>query len=240
MKVKSFEDLILFENSNYLVINKPPGFSTLADRQAHGKQNVIALAKEYWEDAQVAHRLDKDTSGALAIAKNPEAYRHLSLQFQHRKVEKIYHAFVQGTHNFQQKKVDLPILPLNAGVVKIDKQGGKPAQTYFDSLQLYQGYSLIACRPITGRMHQIRIHLAVLKASIIHDEQYGGKPLYLSQIKRKFNLKKDHEEQPLIQRVALHAFRLSFADLDDKMIKVEAPYPKDLRALQNQLERHAL
>ena len=91
-----FKDLILYENEDYVVINKPPFIATLEDRVE--KVNVLALAKDYTLDAQVCHRLDKETSGVLAIAKNPEAYRHLSMQFEHREVTKIYHAVVDGCH----------------------------------------------------------------------------------------------------------------------------------------------
>ncbi|MEY3565229.1 MAG: hypothetical protein RJA23_1399 [Bacteroidota bacterium] len=99
MKKITFEDLILFENSDFLVINKPPYLSSLDDR--HEAQNILDLAKGYWEDAQLCHRLDKETSGCLVIAKHPEAYRHLAMQFENRQVEKIYHAVVEGIQDFQ-------------------------------------------------------------------------------------------------------------------------------------------
>ncbi len=91
--------------------------------------------------------------------------------------------------------------------------------------------------PITGRMHQIRIHLSCLKAPIVNDPQYGGEPIYLSSIKRKFNLKEGTEEQALIQRVALHAHSLSFFLMDGEGIRVEAPYPKDMEVLVKQLDK---
>lgn len=92
------------------------------------------------------------------------------------------------------------------------------------------------CKPVTGRMHQIRIHLSTLEAPITGDEMYGGKPLYLSTLKRKFNLKKETEEQPLIKRMALHAFSLEFSDLSGNVQHVEAPYPKDIQAMIRQLD----
>lgn len=228
------EDRIVFEDNDYVFINKPPFVSTLEDR--HEKVNILALARDYAGDAQVCHRLDKDTSGVLAIAKNPEAYRHLSMQFEHREVEKIYHAVVDGIHGFQNVLVDLPILKADDGVVKISKRDGKPAQTYFNSIQSFKAHTLVECRPVTGRMHQIRIHLATLKASITGDETYGGKPFLLSEIKRGFNLKKDTEEATFMKRMALHAFSLEFNDLSGTRRTVEAPYPKDLQALLRQLE----
>jgi RluA family pseudouridine synthase len=233
MAVKiNFKELIIFENDDYILINKPSFISTLEDR--NDSQNILGLAKEYSDDAQVCHRLDKDTSGVLAIAKKPEAYRHLSMQFENREVKKMYHAVVDGIHQFENFLVDAPILKQNDGTVKISKLG-KDAQTYFTTLATYKFQSLIQCSPVTGRMHQIRIHLSKLKAPITGDEAYGGKLFYVSSIKRGFQLKKETEEEPLIKRMALHAFSLEFFLLNGELIKVEAPYPKDFRALVKQL-----
>lgn len=230
----NLEDLIVYEDDDFVVVNKPPFLSTLSDRNE--KANLLALAREYVETAQVCHRLDKDTSGVLAIAKNPEAYRHMSIQFETREVTKIYHAITDGIHNFKEVLVDLPILKQDDGVVKISKREGKPAQTYFTSLESYKLHTLVECKPITGRMHQIRIHLSTLNASITGDEAYGGKPFYLSSVKRGFNLKKQTEEQPIMKRMALHARALTFVDLKGAARTVEAPYPKDIQALLRQLE----
>ena len=232
-KIK-FEDIILFEDDNYILVNKPPFLSTLEDRNE--KVNLLRLAREYASDAQVCHRLDKDTSGVLAIAKNPEAYRHLSMQFEKRSVTKLYHAVADGIHQFQDTIVDQPILKQDDGLAKISKRDGKPAVTYFTSIKSFRHHTLIACKPITGRMHQIRVHLAFLGASITGDETYGGKPFFLSHVKRKFNLKKETEEQPLMKRMALHAYSLQFADLAENIQAIEAPYSKDMQVLVKQLE----
>jgi 23S rRNA pseudouridine955/2504/2580 synthase len=229
-----FEDLILFEDNDFVLVSKPPFLSTLADR--HEKVDLLAIARQYTADAQVCHRLDKDTSGVLAIAKNPEAYRHLSMQFENRQVEKVYHAVVDGIQIFSNLLVDAPILKLDGGVVKINRKEGKQAQTYFNTLKTYRMHTLVECRPITGRMHQIRIHLASQGASITGDDTYGGKPFLLSAIKRRFNLKKGAEEETFMKRMALHAFSLEFADLSQNKVKIEAPYPKDIKALIRQLE----
>jgi len=230
----NFRDNILFEDADYILINKPPFISTLEDR--HERQNILSVARKEVPTAQVCHRLDKETSGVLAIAKNPEAYRHMSIQFEKRQVTKIYHAVVDGIHSFHDTLVDLPILKLEDGVVRISRSEGKHAETYFTSLKPYRQQTLVQCRPVTGRMHQIRIHLASLGASITGDETYGGKPFLLSAIKRDYNLKKGTEEASFIKRMALHAFSLEFDDLSGKRQKVEAPYPKDLNALLRQLE----
>jgi 23S rRNA pseudouridine955/2504/2580 synthase len=232
--VASLKDLILWEDEDFVLVNKPPFLSTLEDR--HERINLLALAKEYVETAQVCHRLDKDTSGVLAIAKNPEAYRHMSMQFEHREINKVYHAVVDGSHGFQNELVDAPILKQDDGMVKISRREGKPAQTYFTSLKSYKNHTLIECRPITGRMHQIRIHLTILGAPITGDEMYGGKLFYLSSVKKGFNLKKDTDEQPLLKRMALHAYALEFNNLAGVKEKIMAPYPKDMQALIRQLE----
>lgn len=235
MKKVDFQKLILFENADYLVINKPPYLSSLDDR--HEAQNILDLAKDYTADAQLCHRLDKETSGCLVIAKNPEAYRHLAIQFENRKVSKIYHAVVEGIKEYEELLVDRNLVASAKGVAKVSKEG-KPAQTVFNTLKTYRAHSLIECKPITGRLHQIRIHLAYLKSPICGDELYGGNPLYLSSLKRRFNLKKDTEELPIMQRVSLHAFSIGFEGLDGKEIFVEAPYPKDFQVLIHQLEKN--
>ncbi|KOF02647.1 RNA pseudouridine synthase [Roseivirga seohaensis] len=234
MKIK-FEDLICYENDHFLVINKPAHMASLDDR--NDPKNVQKLAKDYSEHLSVCHRLDKDTSGCLLLAKGAEAYRHASIQFEKRNINKIYHAFVDGLTEFREERVALSILPLDKGIVVINKEKGKEAETYFTTLENFKSNSLIECRPITGRMHQIRIHLATLKAPIINDEMYGGKPLYLSQLKKKFNLKREEEERPIIQRFALHAYALSFNNFSEQ-ITVKADYPKDMQVLYKQLKKY--
>jgi 23S rRNA pseudouridine955/2504/2580 synthase len=231
-----FEESILFQNDDYVLINKPPFISTLEDRNE--SLNILNVARNFISGAQVCHRLDKDTSGVLAIATNPEAYRNMAIQLEDREVTKIYHAIADGVHDFKDQLVDAAILKQNDGTVKLSRSG-KSAQTWFSTLQVMGAYTLMECRPVTGRMHQIRVHLARLGASIAGDELYGGKSVFLSKIKRGYNLKKFTEEEPLMDRMALHAFSLEFLGLDGKKIKVEAPYPKDFRVLLKQLTDNA-
>lgn len=237
MKYPVFKDLILFENNDYIIINKPPFLATLEDRALH-TTNVLKLAKQYHPDAQACHRLDKETSGALALAKNNEAYRHLSMQFEHREVKKLYHAVAWGLHHFDNLLVDRSIQPGLKGSAKLAYKG-KPAETYFTTLEKYSNHTLVACKPITGRMHQIRLHLAYLKAPIVSDLQYGGEHVYLSELKRKFNLRKDTEEQPFIKRFALHSTQLGFTLPTGESIEIQAPYPKDFQVLVKTLQQYA-
>lgn len=236
MKPLKLADLILYEDENLVVVNKPPFISTLDEREG-SETNMLRLAKAYAPDAQICHRLDKETSGALIIAKNPETYRSISIQFEKRQVKKVYHAVIDGTHVFDNLLVDLPILNVGRSNVTISRQEGKRAETWFKSLRYFKHYTLVECRPVTGRMHQIRIHLATQRASIAGDDMYKGQPVYLSGIKRKYHLSKDQEEQPIMKRFALHAYQVSFKLADGKLITVTAPYPKDFETLLKLLEK---
>ncbi len=236
MKFPKFQDLILFENDDLIVVNKPPFLSSLDEREG-GDLNLLRLAKNYWGDAQICHRLDKETSGALIIAKNPEAYRLVSMQFEKRQVKKVYHAIIDGTHVFENLLVDLPILNVGKGNVTISRQEGKRAETWFNSLKYFKHYTLVQCQPVTGRMHQIRIHLATQRASIAGDELYKGKPVLLSDLKRNYRLGKDQEELPIMKRFALHAYEITFKINAEEVITVQAPYPKDFETLLKLLEK---
>jgi 23S rRNA pseudouridine955/2504/2580 synthase len=237
LKYPSFKDLILFENDDYIVVNKPPFVASLDERGGSGEVNILRLAKQYSSDAQVCHRLDKETSGAIVIAKHPDAYRHVSMQFERRKVNKVYHAVVDGQFVFNDLFVDLPILNDGNKNVTIDRQEGKRAETYFNSIKYYKHYTLVECKPVTGRMHQIRIHLATQRASICGDLMYRGKPVYLSNLKKGYRIAKDDEEQPIMKRFALHAKHLVFKGMDDQDIVIEAPYPKDFATLIKLLDK---
>lgn len=243
MKTPKFTDLIIFENDNVIVVNKPAFLSSLDDRvkgpdEKSTETNLIRLAKQYSADAQICHRLDRETSGALVIAKNPETYRFISMQFEHRQVKKVYHAVIDGIHAFEELSVNLPILNLGNKNVSINKQDGKPSETFFNSIRYFKHYTLVECRPVTGRMHQIRIHLATQHASIAGDEMYGGKPVFLSTVKRGYHLGKDQEEQPIIKRFALHAKELTLKIDGETKMTFEAPYPKDFATLLKLLERY--
>ena len=237
MKYPVFEDLIIYEDDDFIVVNKPPFLATLEDRTPNAT-NLLKLARQYHPDAQACHRIDKETSGALAFAKNNEAYRHLSMQFEHREVNKLYHAVSWGVHHFEGIAVNRSIETGSKGKARLSPKG-KPAETLFKTLENYAKHTLIACKPITGRMHQIRLHLMYLQAPIVNDTMYGGEELYLSALKRKFNLAKGTEEQPLIKRFALHAFRLGFKLMNEEPIEIEAPYPKDFDVLLKQLRAHS-
>ena len=237
MKIPKLQDLIIYEDDHLIVVNKPPFISSLDEREG-GEINILRLAKQYHDDSQICHRLDKETSGAMIIAKNPETYRFVSMQFEHRTVKKVYHAIVDGTHIFNELLIDLPILNVGKGNVTISRIEGKRAETYFQSLVYFKHYTLIEARPVTGRMHQIRIHLATQRASISGDEMYGGKPVFLSQIKRGYRLAKDEVEQPIMKRFALHSREVTFKISETETKTFTAEYPKDFGVLLKLLEKN--
>lgn len=235
MAKQGFKELILFENDDFLVINKPAGISTLEDRV--DDSNILSGAKRFFPDAQVCHRIDKDTSGTLVLAKNPEGYRHLSLQFQNRTVEKIYHAVVHGQTDFVDHLIDVALCVKNHGIVKWDSKLGKASSTYFKTIQNFKTCSLVECKPISGRRHQIRVHLKSSKHPIIADTMYEGELMYLSQLKKNYK-PGQREERPIISRMALHAVSVSFKTLDGEIVQIEAPYPKDYEILLKQLTKY--
>ncbi|QNL48920.1 RluA family pseudouridine synthase [Olivibacter sp. SDN3] len=234
-KFPKFKDIIIYEDQDLIAVNKPPFISSLDEREG-GEVNILRMAKQYHTDAQICHRIDKETSGVLLIAKNPASYRSVSIEFEKRRVKKVYHAIIDGHHVFEDMKVDLPILNMGNRNVAIDRVNGKNAETWFKSLRYFKNYTLVECRPVTGRMHQIRIHLATQHASIVGDGLYKGKPVYLSHIKRGYILGKEQEELPIMKRFALHAKELQL-NIHGKKYIIEAPYPKDFSTLLKQLER---
>lgn len=237
MKKINIQDSVVFENDDYLAINKPPFLSTLEDR--NDKYNALGLVRSICPDAKVCHRIDKETSGVLLFAKNLPAYSFAASQFEKRKVFKEYHAVVEGTVNIEDSVVEEPIRVLGNGKVCVDRLEGKPALTTFETIKIFKKHTLLKCMPQTGRMHQIRIHVASKGTPIVGDELYGGVSFYLSSIKQKFSLKKNTEEEPLIKRFALHAFKLQFSAVDGQEITIQADYPKDFRVLLNQLKRNS-
>ena len=196
----SFRDWVLHRDDDFLVINKPAGVPSVHERGKITHISVLELVREIHPDATLCHRLDRETSGALVIAMHPEAYRHMSMQFENRQVEKIYHAVVEGQTHFDDLLVDLPINSEHPGRVRIDRNG-KPSATFFKTIENFRHFSLVECQPVTGRMHQIRVHLESQNTHMVADELYGGKVWMLSDIKRKHK----GEDSPLIRRFALHA-----------------------------------
>ncbi len=237
MKIPSLADLILFENDDFLILNKPPFMATL-DERAGNAPNMLRLVRQTYPDAQLAHRLDKETSGCLAVARHPAAYRHLSMQFEAHTVQKLYHAIANGIHHFRDEHVERSIEVSPRGGKARLAYNGKESSTIFNTLETFRRHTLVACQPITGRMHQIRLHLLYKDALIVGDDLYGAEPLYLSSLKRNFKLAQGTEEQPVIGRFALHAHELTFRGMEDEEIRATAPSPKDFAVLLKLLRQY--
>lgn len=237
MKVPGkIEDWVIFEDEDFIIINKPPFISTLQDRAS--KHSIIELARANNADIQVCHRLDKETSGALLLSKHNNAYKYASDLFLHKKIEKVYHAICHGSKPFQNRLVELDLFIPSSGVVKVRK-GAKKSATLLQTIESFKNYSLVECKPQTGRMHQIRVHMAAQHAPLVGDGLYGGHDIYLSDIKRKYKVKGEQNERPLIPRFALHAKALKFMGMNGNLVEANAEYPKDFKTVLKQLRKHA-
>ena len=234
LKKLKFPDLIVRDLENYSIVNKPPFLASLEDRA--DAQNLLSLAKATNQSYQICHRLDKETSGIVIFAKNPDAYRNFAMQLENREVKKVYHAVIHGLHKFQDFEADEPLYT-TSNKSRVDYRGGKASLTLLSTIELFKKHTFIKCFPVTGRMHQIRAHLAHHEAPIVQDTQYGGKEVYLSELKRNYNLGKYEEPKPMIERVALHAAEIAFKDLDGTVVEATADYPKDFSVLLKLLRK---
>lgn len=233
------KDWIILENDDFIALNKPAGLLSIPDRE--GKDiSLKKLLQDKFGKIYTVHRLDKDTSGLILFAKNEEAHKHLSQQFEERQTEKIYVGLVIGSPTPPSGSIDAPIAehPVKKGTMVINRKG-KEALTDYQVLADFKIYSWMQFRIHTGRTHQIRIHLKDLGHPIVSDEVYGdGQPVLLSGFKNKFKLSKNEEqERPLLARLALHAYQLKFTNRAGDTLNLEAPIPKDLRATLQQLEK---
>lgn len=207
--------------------------STLADRVAPG-YDVLQMARAYWPQVRVCHRLDKATSGLLVFAKHDVAYKALFKQFEQCMVQRTYHAVVHGMHGFRDHLIESPAGAKPRSYARL-KRHGKYFATVFDTLEVFLGYTLVACRPVAGRAHQIRVHAACQRAPLVGDIRYGGKVSMLSALKQDYKFKKDSKELPLMGRVALHAYALAFTNLENRTLRLQASYPKDFEVFLKKL-----
>jgi 23S rRNA pseudouridine955/2504/2580 synthase/23S rRNA pseudouridine1911/1915/1917 synthase len=232
---------VLFESEDLIVIDKPSGLLAVPDRfdatlpSAKGLLEA-RLGAKLW----VVHRIDRETSGCLVYAKNEEAHRHLSLQFQEHVAGKFYVGLVHGRVQPDEGSIDAPIMehPTIKGRMVTNRKG-KESRTDYRVVEQWPLHALVQFRIFTGRTHQIRVHMLSIGHSLLCDPVYGdGRPFLLSSIKRKFNLSKNEEEErPLLSRVALHAYRLVVEAPDGTEVSAEAPLPKDLNAVVQQLRK---
>jgi len=248
--------LILYEDEDLLVINKPAGLLVIPDRWDASKPTVVKLARAYLQtraDAEgmisgrppriwIVHRLDRDTSGVLILAKSDRAHAALSQQFEHGKVQKTYLALVSGQAIRDAGVIRLPIGPHahKPGMMAVRRGHGKSALTRYFVLERFRGYTLLDVRPQTGRSHQIRVHLQAIGSPLAIDALYGsGEPLLLSALKRSYRPKVGAVEHPLMARLTLHAQVLRLTHpMHGGACTWQAPLPKDFGAVLRNLRRY--
>ncbi|MHA4812059.1 RluA family pseudouridine synthase [Flavitalea flava] len=230
---------ILFENSEFIALNKPAGLLSIPDRE--GKESSLkSWLKHTYGNIFTVHRLDRGTSGVIVFAKNEESHKWLSKIFEERAVEKTYAGIVQGTPAEKKGTIDAPIMehPVKLGTMVINKKG-KASFTEYEVLEELGLYTLMQFRILTGRTHQIRVHMQSIGHPIVCDEYYGdARPIFISSFKRNFKLSKSEEnERPILARLGLHSQILHFKDEQGEYHTIEAPLPKDMKALMQQLRK---
>ncbi|MEN2992755.1 MAG: RluA family pseudouridine synthase [Bacteroidia bacterium] len=202
--------------------------------------DVLTWARRHLHpEARLVHRLDKPTSGILLVAWDSATFSHLYAQFAEHRVEKKYWALVEGEPNFEGAELSAPIA---ASPPRVDPYAGKPALTIAHTIETFRGYALVACVPVTGRMHQVRLHLAHYGFPVVGDTAYGGKPLYLSAFHPRYKPSHRHPERPLHPETAifLHAGYLAFLHpVQQKKIYLEAALPEYFVIALRQLRKWA-
>ena len=246
---------VLFEDEQLLALDKPAGLLTSPDPLGPQRPNLmdllhaaIAAGKPWARERNLdflgaAHRLDFDASGVILLAKNKPALAALADVFGSEKPLKKCLALVRGTPAEDKFEVNAKLAPHPAkpGLMCVDPTGGKKAKTEFETLENFSSWTLLRCLPLTDRAHQIRVHLRHEDLPVVGDQLYGGKPLWLSRLKRDFRLKPGREERPLISRAALHSEELTLTHpVTGEMLTITAPWPKDLKVAVKYLRLFAL
>ena len=230
---------VICENDDFIALNKPSGLLSIPDRKGIDV-SLKVLLKEKYGNIFTVHRLDKETSGLIVFAKNEAAHKHLSLQFENRQTKKIYQGLVIGSLMEKKGSIAYPLTehPALNGTMIVHRRG-KESLTDYEVLEDFGIYSWLQFQIHTGRTHQIRVHMKETGHPVVCDTLYGdGKPVLVSSLKSKFKLSKDaEEEKPILNRLALHAFQLTFKDISGNLIELEAALPKDIRATLQQLAK---
>lgn len=227
---------IIYEDENILAVNKPAGLLAhpVSISKIHDSSLVDWLLEKYPEIKKVGedperpgivHRLDKDTSGVLLVAKNQKAFEYLKKQFQDRKIKKKYIALVDGKVKNNEGIIDLPIAKSKSDFRKktsVGKMIGKEreAVTEYKVVKRFEKFTLVEAYPKTGRTHQIRVHLKAIGHPVVCDKLYGPKKQVCP-----FGL----------TRQFLHANALDFNLPDGSRIQLEADLPRDLQNALNML-----
>lgn len=241
---------IIYEDASFTVVNKPPGLVTHPAKGNWSGTMVNALQFHFDSLSSVGgenrpgivHRLDRDTSGLLIVAKEDKAHKALARQFERRTIQKEYLALVFGEPGRDSDWIERPIgmhpaLREKMAIRNVE-DGGREAVTFYEVLERFRGFALVRCRPKTGRTHQIRVHLAHIGHPILADKMYAGRgaTFTLGDL-----LGPDHPDaaQALIERQALHAHALDLKHpVTGAPITFQAPLPADMAATLAALRTH--
>ena len=221
---------VLFEDDDLIVVNKPTGLLVHPSHSEKSGTLLNGLAYHFWQRQKAAvrpglvHRLDRDTSGVIVIAKTPKAHRTLSKHFRERWVKKFYTALVSGVVKNDSGEIDAPIGSHETnwprwGVMAVEA-GGRAAQTRYVVKQRFAAHTLLELEPLTGRTHQLRIHCQLIGHPIVGDTVYHGGEIDL--------LVKTHR----LKHQLLHAAKLQFRHpATGQMMMIEAPLPAEFKVL---------
>ncbi len=240
---------IVFEDDAFVVVDKAPGMvvhpakgnwsGTLVNALQFHFDRLSTVGGE--ERPGIVHRLDRDTSGLLVVAKDDRAHKLLARQFEDRTIDKEYRALVYGAPERDSDYIDRPIGPhpthREKMAIRHPEDGGKSAVTFYEVLERFQGYALVRCKPETGRTHQIRIHLTHIGHPIVADKLYSGRDrLTLADLLGPDAPNADH---PLLDRQALHAHTLRFTHpLSGNELLLTSPLPDDFSHALDALRAH--
>jgi RluA family pseudouridine synthase len=247
---------VLFEDEHLLALDKPARLLTSPDADDLARPSLMKLLhsgitdKKPWANERNldylnnANDLDFGATGVLLLAKNKPAFIALANLFSSEKARIKYVALVRGEPLENQFEVNAKLSPhpVKPGVMRVDSSGGKQAATRFEMLENFprHGYALLKCEPLSERTHQIRVHASHVGLKIVGDELYGGKPLWLSRLKKDYRLKPGREERPLISRVALHAEELTLPHpITNEIVTIKSEWPKDLKVALKFLRQYA-
>ena len=236
---------IIYEDDDIIVLNKQADMVVHPARgNTHGTLvNALAFYSDKLSSGLgefrpgIVHRLDRNTTGVMVVTKNDSAQWKVAKQFERRQMKKSYLAIVHGTPELMADRINAPLglHPRMREKYAIRPEIGKEAITFYETIESFRGFSLLKMTPKTGRTHQIRVHLSYIKHPIVGDDMYGGKLVYPWQLQ-------DGElavEEPVINRVALHAHTLEFKHpTTEKQVKFEAPLPADMQKLLDMLRKY--
>lgn len=219
---------VIYEDASLIAVNKPAGIATIPS-DAVAKENALNGLAEMicGQRLFVVHRLDKGTSGVVVFAKNAGSHRSMNMQFDQRKIEKKYIAIVKGRVGFKDKEISIPISKSKIRSKKVAlAKTGIEAITRASLLGCFDDYSLLGIVPVTGKRHQIRLHLKAIGHPLAVDPLYGRKePIYVSDITGQ----KDLSGELVISRTPLHAGSMTFVHPESgKTISVKADIPEDM------------